>query len=67
LTHVFSATFGGKKINASQHPYRMLAGIDGLFPGTLFCGSFATSAALFESLYHNQNRQPALRLTDFFV
>jgi hypothetical protein len=33
LTHVFSATFWGKKINASQHPYRMPSGIDGLFPG----------------------------------
>ena len=32
----------------------------------LFCGSFATSAALFESLSHNQKRQPALRLTVIF-
>ena len=37
LTHVFSPTFPGKKINASQHPYRMPSGIDGLFPGLKKC------------------------------
>ena len=33
LPHVFSASFPGKKINTSHHPYRMPSGIDGLFPG----------------------------------
>ena len=34
---VFEATFQGKKINTSQHPYRMPSGIDGLFPGLKKC------------------------------
>ena len=68
----FSATFWGKKINASQHPYRMPSGINGLFPGLkkcppdTFCGSFATSAALFESCDAYKKIQPPEWVTEFF-